>query len=212
MSRKTIIFDFDGTIADSFDLTVSIFFDVLHRKPITDPKQVRAYRRMSLQELIREFRVPRLLLPFLLMRGKHIMHKRIAEVGVFEGVNEVLHELHEAGCRLLIISSNSQKNVTTFLDTNHLLQYFDRVYGGVGLFGKTGALRRAIITDKLRNKDCYYVGDEVRDIEAARRARVKIVSVAWGYNDPEALEKHSPFALVQKPKDLIPLFLDNEQE
>jgi phosphoglycolate phosphatase-like HAD superfamily hydrolase len=210
MSRKTIIFDFDGTIADSFDLAVSIFFDILHRTPITDVKQVSAYRRMSLQELIHELHVPKWLLPFLFMRGKHVMHKRIGEVGVFDGVEEVLRELHEAGCRLLIISSNSQKNVTTFLDTYHLLQYFDRVYGGVGLFGKTGALRRAIHADKLRNKDCYYVGDEVRDIEAARRARVKIVSVAWGYNDPVALQKHEPFAFVQKPKDLIPLLLDNE--
>jgi phosphoglycolate phosphatase len=86
------------------------------------------------------------------------------------------------------------------------------VYGGVGLFGKTGALRRAILTDKLRTTDCYYVGDEVRDIEAARRARVKIISVAWGYNAPEALQKRKPYALIKQPKDLAPLLLADERK
>ena len=51
-----------------------------------------------------------------------------------------------------------------------------------------------------------YVGDEARDMEAARRAGVHSVGVTWGFNNRSALEKANPEKLVDKPKDLLKLF------
>ena len=207
MSRKTIIFDFDGTIADSMALAISIFAELLRRPPMTNEQEIADLRQLGLRQVIKKIDVPRWRVPYLIARGRRLMQKRMDEVDIFEGIETVLRDLHKAGYSLFIISSNSTKNVKAFLDSHKLLSYFDQVHGGVGVFDKAAALRKAIRINKIKRETCYYVGDEVRDIEAARRAHVKMVSVAWGYNSPSALESHKPFAIVQKPEDLLSLLV-----
>ena len=55
----------------------------------------------------------------------------------------------------------------------------------------------------LVSQDIIYVADEVRDIEAARKAGVKIICVSWGYNDKSSLEKNNPDALVDNTDQLF---------
>ena len=54
----------------------------------------------------------------------------------------------------------------------------------------------------LKDK-CIYIGDETRDIEAARKAGVKVAAVSWGLNSREALEKYQPDWLLENPKNLL---------
>ena len=111
--------------------------------------------------------------------------------------------LHDAGWRLMVISSNSHQNVEAYLQAQEVDEYFDRVYGGVGLFGKTRALRKVIKQNKVDRQACFYIGDEVRDMQAAHRAHIRAVAVAWGYNDVSVLQTEKPFAIAKHPSELI---------
>ncbi|HSX08495.1 MAG TPA: HAD hydrolase-like protein [Candidatus Saccharimonadales bacterium] len=203
MDRDTIIFDFDGTIADSLSFTIEIFRKLTGWQGAQTPEEIARFRRMPLTKVVKEVGVPFLQIPSLLMRGRKIMTARITEVPPFPGMSETIHTLHERGHRLLVMSSNSGQNVKKFLAHNKLDAYFDAVYGNVGLFNKAGALRRVTRINKIDRNSCFYIGDEQRDVDGARRVGVKVIAVAWGYNDPELLQAHQPFALAHKPADIL---------
>lgn len=201
-----LIFDFDGTIADSFDVAESIFYELTGREPVTDPGLREHLRSLPLLKAAKEMRISATQMPRLLIKGRAMMQSRISQVVSFKDINPVLHELHEEGFRLFIISSNSQPNVLTFIENNKLEDCFDAIYGGIGLFSKARAIRKVMWRNKLKSKDTYYIGDEVRDINAAKRARVKSIAVEWGYNDSLALEKQHPFSIAKHPDDLLKIF------
>lgn len=202
---KTLIFDFDGTLADSFELALELAYEILEIDPLP-AKEVSRLRRLPLLKAVRELRVPLYRLPRLLLYGRQKMHERIHEVHPFPGIPEAVAILHEQGHHLLVISSNSEQNVRSFLRANELEHYFDGVYGGVGVFDKAAALRKVMRRNKLDPASCYYIGDEVRDIMAATRVHVRTVSVAWGYQHATALKAHNPFAIAYLPTDLLEIF------
>lgn len=199
---KTLLFDFDGTIADSFDMVADVFFQLMGREPITNQAEIHRMRQLPVIRVVKELRVSPIQIPRLLMRGRKMMSSRMHDIKMFNGMHEALDQLHEAGYTLYIMSSNSTQNVRSFLSFHKVDTYFTEIHGGIGLFNKAGAIRKVLRRNGLRAEDCIYIGDEVRDIDGARKAGVHIVSVAWGYNDSEILKRNHPDAVVASPKDL----------
>jgi HAD superfamily hydrolase (TIGR01549 family) len=208
---SVLIFDFDGTIADSMDLAIEIFYEVTGHPRVEDPARIAYLRTLPLLKVAKEARVAPHQIPRLLLRGRSLMHQRIDEVKTFPHLHDTLQQLHEAGYQLFVMSSNSQQNVEHFLQKHALADYFDGVYGGVGLFSKTGALRKIVRRNKLQASDCYYIGDEMRDMNAARKAHIQPIAVAWGYNDVHALRGQNPFAVAEKPSDLLRIFQSRDK-
>lgn len=200
---KTLLFDFDGTLADSFAVAAEIFYELTGHARIDDPVTIQRLRRMPVLKVAKEIGITPWQIPRLLVQGRKAMNKHMPEVQPFPGIVEALQELHERGHKMYIISSNSSQNVTQFLRTHNLEQYFVKVYGGIGVVGKAGAIRKVLRQNDLHREDCLYIGDEIRDIEGARKADIQVVSVTWGYNDAELLQQHSPNALVDTPQEMI---------
>jgi phosphoglycolate phosphatase len=211
MSQGTIIFDFDGTLADSFDLVLDLFYELTGHKHLT-PEQITKFRQLSLLRAAKAVQLPPQQLPMLLIKGRTRMANRLGEVKPFHGMESALSSLQNSGQHMLVMSSNSQRNVEAFLKEHGLRQYFDEVYGGIGLLGKTRALKKVMRRNKLHAQDCFYVGDELRDMHAARRAHVRSVAVAWGYNDLAALKTEHPFATAKAPSDLVGIFNTTEAD
>lgn len=202
---KTLIFDFDGTLADSFELALDIAYELTGSKKLTK-KELNHLRQLPLPTVLRELHVPVLKVPRLLFHGRQRMHERIDELQPFEGIPETLSALHASGHELLVISSNSEQNVRTFLRKNGLESYFAGVYGSASIFNKAIALRKILRKNGLDPANCYYVGDEVRDVVAASRVHVEPVAVTWGFQAPRALMKYHPFAVARQPSDLLAIF------
>ncbi|HET6925192.1 MAG TPA: HAD hydrolase-like protein [Candidatus Saccharimonadales bacterium] len=199
---KTIIFDFDGTIADSFVLFVDILHKLMGRTERVSATELERLRGMSLLQAAREVHVPWWRLPLLASRGRRMMLGAIDEVHPCQGMPEALKTLHADGYQLFIMSSNSALNIDTFLKTHGLAGLIDKVYPGVSLFGKARTLRKVIRQNRFNRGDVMYVGDEVRDIQGAKRAGIKVVSVTWGYNNADILERHAPDGLVYAAAEL----------
>jgi len=208
--KKTLIFDFDGTIADSLELVIELFHELTGHKELLDDKRRAHLRRLPTKELIQELRVKPWRVPLLLFKGRKKMGARLGEVAVFRSMPEVLNTLHAAGHRLFIVSSNSEQNVRVFLKANHLENYFEHIYGNAGLFHKKRILTRIARSNNVELADCFYVGDETRDIFAAQHAHMAVVAVTWGYNAKSLLMAHHPTAIAEKPADLVRIFGDNK--
>jgi phosphoglycolate phosphatase len=200
--QKVVLFDFDGTLADSFATVVDIFYDITGTPPITDPEMIAFLRKQPMSVIIKEMHIKPFQVPRLVVKGRKMMAGRMDEIKLFEGVREALTILHEQGYQLYVMSSNSASNIEHFLKANQLQSYFVRVYGGVGLLNKAAAIRKVMRQNGLDAAHCIYVGDEARDIEGAQKAGVKIVSVGWGYNDAIMLRARKPDVLIDKPQQL----------
>jgi phosphoglycolate phosphatase len=205
MNNGTIIFDFDGTIADSMELVLELFYEITGHERLTKA-EIAELRSLTVPKILKRLGVSLRHGPQLLVKGRALMRQRIDDIKVFQGLPAVLKRLHDDGWQLIVISSNSYQNIETYLDTHGLRDYFDRIYGSVKIFGKTQALRKVLKQDRLDRRSCFYVGDEVRDMQAARRARVRGVAVAWGYNDASILAAENPFAIAQTSADLVRIF------
>lgn len=203
---KALIFDFDGTLADSFPLVVDIFHELTNRDYHMSSEEMKDLRGRTSYDLVRKLDIPWWRVPLLVARGRALMHERIVGVEPFPKVGPVLHQLHIMGYRLFIVSTNSPKNIEQMLDKHDLHQFFEDIYGNVSMFSKAKTLRRILKEHELRAADCAYIADEERDIQAAHRVGMHAVAVGWGYNIPEVLKASQPHAFARTPEDLLHIF------
>ncbi len=200
--KKTLLFDFDGTIGDSFVVLQEIFYELTNHPRITDPKEIESLRHLPFPKVAKRLGITPWQIPRMVVQGRKAMNRHMPEVKPFPGMIEALKGLHEDGYEMYILSSNSTRNVKFFLEAYGLSDFFLGVYGGVGLVGKAGALRKVMRQNKLPAEDCLYIGDETRDIEGAKKAGIRILSVGWGINAPELLAQLQPDGLAKTPKEM----------
>ncbi len=197
-----IIFDFDGTIADSFSEILEVFYEISHPHHELSDQEIKQLRSLPLLEIAKRLHIPWWRTPFLLVRGRRAMTNHMIKVKIFPGISDQIVSLHERGHRLFIISSNSRQNVLTFLKRYKLDQYFEEVYGGIGLFSKAAAIKKFLRRNHLTAEGSIYIGDEGRDVEASKEINIRCISVTWGFSSLEILRDLKPFALAESPSDL----------
>ena len=198
----TIIFDFDGTIADSYDFVLDYLTEQLGL-PFLEGTERTALRHLSMAAMARELGHSVWRLPMLFWRGRRAMVHIIEKVEPFEGMAEVVRKLHAEGHELFMVSSNNLANLHAFLHRYELHEYFLEIYGGVGVFGKAPALRKLMRANNLDITDAVYIGDEQRDIEAAQAIGMRSIAVLWGFAKPHDLRALKPTAVVETPEDII---------
>jgi len=205
MTQKIIIFDFDGTIADTVDALVTIANRLALEfgyVPINSQELV-LLRNLTAREIIKYSGVSLFKIPFMVKKVKGELKHKIPELTPIEGINAALIELHHQGYHLGIITSNSQENVNEFLKCHNLDYLFDFIYSGVTIFGKTTIINNVLRQKHFQPESVIYVGDETRDIESAKKANIKVIAVSWGFNSPEALSKQNPDFLIHHPHELL---------
>lgn len=200
---STIIFDFDGTIADSYLVTFQIYNALAKKHKLKHiPKQdLPILRTMKPFELLAYFKIPFHLIPFLLIEGKSMFKSFVDDLQPIEGIPAVLKKLSK-NYQLGILTSNNKENVEAFLK-RHKLELFAFIHSEKNLFGKDKALNHLVEQMNLNKDKTIYVGDEVRDIEGCKRAEIPIISVSWGFNEKGILEKQKPSYLIEHPEELL---------
>ncbi len=200
----TLLFDFDGTIADSLSAIVSISNRLAPEfgyRP-TPLAEVETLKGMTARQLIRYSGIPWLKIPALLRRLRAELQQQSANIPVCAGMPETLERLHHQGHSLGIITSNTPEIVRLFLAAHALESYFFCILGGSTLFKKGRLISQCLQKYQLHPHQTVYVGDEVRDVVAAREAGVRSVGVTWGFNSRAALVAAEPDWLVDSPSEL----------
>ncbi|MGI0102043.1 MAG: HAD hydrolase-like protein [Nitrosotalea sp.] len=207
----TIVFDFDGTIADTLSVVIKIankFADHYgYRKiPLSDLPKLREKKP---SEALKHLGISIFKLPIVVRKIRFEMNKEVARLQAVKGIRDVLVKLRENECVLGILTTNSRENVMEFLKNNDL-QLFDFVYTGRAMYGKGRLLKKLMKEKTIPHKDPIYIGDEIRDVEAAKKAGIRVIGVSWGYNTRTALQKANPDYIVEKPEDLQEIILSNK--
>ncbi len=192
-NTKTVIFDFDGTLADSVELIVNLYNEHVSEfgyDPIV-AQEFSELRRMSYRKAMRKKRVKIYYLPRIIVKLGREMRSRMDEVKPYPGIIKVLNDLQASGYRISVLTSNDLSLVTKFFKA-HGFPKFDFIVSEKTLFGKEKAMRKIFKIYNITPDQVVYVGDEARDVTASRKARVKVVGVTWGIGGKEGFEKAMP--------------------
>lgn len=207
--RRVIIFDYDGTIADTKAGIVATATTVLREWGL-GPKEL-----SRVDELIG----PPFPQAFELVFG--LSHEDAAEVtrryraiytqlGVeawpaFPGVRELLEELHAEGRYLAIASSKKASLINRGLKDNGLLGLFEFVGAQDDDKGhsKVEAIREALALTGAKPAEAVMVGDRHHDVEAASTCGIDCIGVRYGGTDqPGELEEAGAATIAQTVEEL----------
>lgn len=197
-----IIFDMDGTLANSFDYVVDF---LVKEKRIKDfsSDQKDELRDLSMVAMAKKLGFHWWDGPRLIIKGRRRMNASINDLEAFKGMHEIVRKVHEEGHELFILSSNSVKNIQQFIKKEGLEEYFLEIYGGVGLFSKSSSLKRLLNDQNIEITNSVYVGDELRDVEAAQSIGMRIIAVTWGFASKNELESANPTGLADTLQELM---------
>lgn len=187
MPYDLVLFDFDGTLADSFPWFSRVLNDVAAEMRFrrVEQHEVDSLRALGPRALLRHLDVAWWKIPFIARRMRQRMHAEVSSIRPFDGVPALLQQLDAAGVQLAVVTSNAEANVRAVLGASaSLIRHWEC---RTSLFGKAPRFRSVLRTSGVAARNALCVGDEVRDADAARAAGIDFAAVSWGYATREAL-------------------------
>ena len=207
MKYRLAIFDSDGTLADTLPWMRSIFNELAeeHGFKRVEPCDYERFRDLHGIALLRELGLPLWKLPRVTSSMRRRMSEHTGTFSLFPGISQVLDRLAAGGVQLAVVSSNSRENVERVLGMNNarLIAHFAC---GVPMFGKAAKLRQVMHRNAIHPQHTIYIGDEIRDAEAAARAGIAFGAVTWGQHSEAALRAKDPtelFRTIQEIADTL---------
>lgn len=200
-----VVFDFDGTLADSASWFRGALrqMAVKHRFKQVDDAEIERLRQLRTREILAALGISRWQLPFLARDLRRLATAAAATIPLFPGIGELLDALAERGITVAVVSSNAEATVRGVLGARarHVAHYAC----GSSLFGKAAKLTHLLRRLGTSRSEVLCIGDETRDVEAAKAAGLKSVAVTWGYASEAALRNAGPDRLVASVAELARL-------
>jgi phosphoglycolate phosphatase len=201
MKYQLVIFDSDGTLADTLPWMRTVLNELAltHGFKQVDPDDHERMRDLHGMELLRALELPLWKVP----RVLRDLRARMAAGSFvpFPGITDALQQLAGCGLRLGVVSSNSRTNVENVLGSSiaGLIHHYDC---GASIFGKASKVKAVVRRSGINPQNVIYVGDEVRDAEAARKAGIAFGAVSWGLQRIETLRSQNPQEIFGTPSEL----------
>jgi phosphoglycolate phosphatase len=199
---RLAIFDFDGTLADSLAWFRSEIPGVVARFDLAPlpADELESLRALSGREILARLKVPLWKLPAIVDDMRRRKLAAADKISLFDGVPALLSSMHDFGIATAIVSSDSEESVRRVLGPHAIrICRFDC---GASIFGKHRKFASVARRLDTNPADAICIGDEIRDIEAAKRAGMHSGAVAWGYTLPDALKAAGPTYLFNTIEDL----------
>lgn len=195
-----VILDFDGTLADTAAWFRGTINQVARRfafREVSD-EDFERLRGADIATIIRFLGVPTWKIPRIADHLRRLAAEDVDQLKPFPGTAGLLQRLADAGILIAVVSSNTEANVRTILgEASAGLVDF---YGcGASLFGKAAKFRAVVRRSGIAADRVLAVGDEGRDIDAARAAAVAAGAVTWGYATADLLRSLDPDFLFETP-------------
>lgn len=194
---KYIVFDFDGTLANTFDLIKTIAIDEYSEYDV----DLELFKNEGAKGMLKKLDIPRWKLPGMILNVTTKL-RNSKDINLFPGIVDLLHTLKK-DYKIGILSSNSKEIINDTLKEYNIENLFEFVYSESSLFGKHVVLKRMCSKQNIDPLEVVYVGDEDRDIIAAKKVKIKIIAVTWGFNSKAKLSKEKPDYLVDLPMQII---------
>ena len=208
-----VFFDLDGTLVDSApDLGGAC--DWLRAQRSLPPLGIAAYRpaasagargllqvAFGVQPEDPEFEALRQ--QFIARYEAHLADNTYA----FDGIAELIAALQARGISWGIITNKSIELTRVLVSRMPLLQSAVAVVGGNSAAAPKPSAAPMLLAGKLAGVDitqCWYVGDDERDIQAARAAHMPCaIAAGWGYAPSSALHHWGADAVCSHPAQIL---------
>ena len=203
---KLIIFDFDGTIADTLDLSFTIINELstkYHFNSIPSKEEYIKLFNYGLPSIIKQLRISPFKIPFLIKEAQKIVEERINQIKLFPGIASVIQELAQK-YSLGIISSNVKELITKILSRGKMQDSFQLIIGTNRK--KNSKSKRIDLFMKhflVSPQDTILVGDTAWDIKEANKRNIQSIAVTWGFHSPEILKRENPTAIATSPSQIL---------
>lgn len=206
MTQKitNIIFDFDGTIAD----TSEFVYEEIHKQTqkfklkITKKEIKHTIQEHSFISLIKQFKINQFLLIWIIWRIQRHLGKQIRNFKTFPHIKQIINQLNKTH-NLYILTGNSKNNVEDFLKNNNLENKFQKIKSRVNPFDKSNSINKFMKKYELKKSETIYIGDELSDLKACKKLKLKIISVSYGLNSKNQINQSNPKYLIESPKEII---------
>lgn len=192
---KGLIFDLDGTLADTLPLCLISFQDAVEKTSKSRPTKEEVEKFWGYSEI----GIVKNLCPqnweicfteFLNIYKQN--HSMCCEL--FEGMSDILDMLENNSIKMALVTGKGIDSCSITLSEFGIKKYFEHIEMGA----ETGSIKPECIERVLgkwgmSSSEVYYVGDSVNDIKDAREAGVKSIAAAWAETaNIELLEQEFP--------------------
>ena len=212
----TIIFDFDGTLADSKKcsiLATQAAFKACNL-PIPEDAVIAHYMGIPIEQSFKEMAQCDLTEQALgeLLTTFRSYYKQFENdtLQLFPGMMEVLEQLQKRNVKCFVVSSKKTDVLKRNLATLQIESFFQDCIGSDQVqHYKPHPEGIEILLERFRleAKDCLMVGDAIFDIEMGQRAGCQTCAVTWGSHSKEMLQSEQPDFVVEQVEDLLSLGL-----
>jgi phosphoglycolate phosphatase len=209
---KAIIFDLDGTIADTFHIGLSVANELSEKYNYEPIKDSPVIRDLSFKEfLISHLKLGKIKLFLWAREVRRLLSKRHKDIKIFPEIKETLEELKK-NYSFGILTSNSTKNTLNILKNNDIEHLFSFIYTNCAAFSKWRYLRKIQKKEHLNKDEIIYIGDEIRDVESCNKAQIPIIAVSWGANSTKILKEEGANYYAYRPWDIVNILKTVEEE
>lgn len=185
MPLKAIVFDFDGTLADTLNLCTESYRQITEESTGTRPSadHVESFYGLSDRGVLggltgHDPNSPELPLARFVEIYEQL-HPQLAPTP-FEGVHALLESLRAGGLRLALITGKEDCTAVPSLKAHQLEGYFEWFgYGDPRYVNKHERLKELMQDWQMHPDEIIYIGDSPSDIECCKKVSVRIVSAAW---------------------------------
>ncbi len=204
MTYRLVVFDFDGTLADSLGWFIGALGEMAPRYGFrrVSEAEIAMLRGCDSRAIMRYLGVPLWQLPIIAADLRRRAAAEAASIGLFDGVGQLLDALHKNGTTCGIVTSNAETTVRRVLGPERAGQipFYEC---GVDLFGKAKRFRRLMKRAGAAPGETIFIGDEQRDIEAARAVGAAAGAVTWGVATRELLARCTPTMMFDHPREIL---------
>ncbi len=196
--KKTILFDFDGVILDSFASAYEVSSSIHPRLTETEYKEAfegnindsHSHTHKCGPDCKKEIDFFTEYTPKVKVQARP-----------FNEMPEIIKNLSEK-YHLCIISSTVSPIIRELLSKFDLEKYFSDILGNDIHTSKVEKTNQILNKYQLSPDDCVFITDTLGDIKEAKKAGVKSIAVSWGFHTVETLNKGNPIVIVNSPKEL----------
>lgn len=207
---KALIFDFDGTIANTLPYTFSKIIEISKKYQVKGSEEeiIKKISHLTPFQLMKEFKIAWFKIPIILWeikKAQKMLYKKIDKIEIFPSLKETLLRLKKEGYLLYIFSSNIKENIVKFLKKEKIENLFKKIYTSSNFLAKDKDLISIIKKEGFKKNEVLYIADEIRDVLACKKAGIKMIGVSWGLAGEKGLKSQKVDFLIRKPKEIFQL-------
>lgn len=209
---KLVIFDFDGTLADTKENIILTFQMTMKELgvEIKSRQECAATIGLTLEDAFKVLYPGMAAEKYILLRDTYRRifkeNRKILVPGLFPEVMETLEELRRRGYLMSIASSRQSPSLHSFLEDMKIAHLFEYAVGGDNVEHPKpapDAVLQILRHYNLSAEEAFVVGDMPFDINMATNAGVKSCGVTWGNADAAQLRESGANYVIDKMSQLL---------